>query len=230
MGGKVSSYKNKSFNWQTRQRKKRSALFTKFLSVLLYTKNHDLIPNSILLDDIPFPTSAENWSPQEYNIWSSLLNVLEVRSHHRTINKVELNGKNYIELTFINEMYDSGLNILIDYLRNDDYYWKKSQSILEDNTQKKFIVPKRPLSPMSIYSDYSLDVLDIFDDVNNDVIPFEKVEELLIKFQLQKDKFGLFRKEKNKSASNVWIWKKSNRDSGIGEISILNFEIKNVIN
>ncbi|GBC09106.1 hypothetical protein RclHR1_08600004 [Rhizophagus clarus] len=228
MGGKVSSYKNKSFNWQTRQRKKRSALFTKFLSVLLYTKNHDLIPNSILLDDIPFPTNAVNWSPQEYNIWSSLLNVLEIRSHNRTINKVELNGKNYIELTFINEIYDVGLNILIDYLRNDEYYWKKSQSILEDNIQEKFIVPKRPLSPMSVYSDCSVDVLDnldIFDDVNNDVIPFEKVEELLIKFQLQKDKYGLFKKEKIKSSvNNVWIWKKSNRDSGIGEISILNFE------
>ncbi|CAG8551224.1 19016_t:CDS:2 [Rhizophagus irregularis] len=152
MGGKVSSYKNKSFNW-TRQRKKRSALFTRFLSVLLYTKNHDLIPNSILLDDIPFPT--------------------------------------------------------------------------RENFQSNFIIPRRPLSPVSFYSDYSLDIydnLDILDDINNDIISFEKVDELLIRFQLQKDKFGMFSKGKNKSVSNIWIWKKSNRDSGIGEISVINFE------
>jgi hypothetical protein len=226
MGGKVSSYKNKSFNW-TRQRKKRSALFTKFLSVLLYTKNHDLIPNSILLDDIPFPTSTENWSAQEYNIWSSLLNVLEIRSNYGKINKVELDGKNYVELKFVNEIYDGGLDILIDYLRSDDYYWKKSQNILGDNIQKSFIVPRRPLSPISCYSDYSIDNLNTFDDIDNDIIPFEKVEELLIKFKLQKDKYGMISKGKNKSyksASNILIWKKSNRDSGIGEISVLNFE------
>ncbi|CAB4388220.1 hypothetical protein RhiirA5_358781 [Rhizophagus irregularis] len=226
MGGKVSSYKNKSFNW-TRQRKKRSALFTRFLSVLLYTKNHDLIPNSILLDDIPFPTSTENWTAREYNIWSSLLNVLEIRSNYGKINKVELNGKNYIELKFVNEIYDGGLNTLIDYLRNDDYYWKKSQNVLGENFQSNFIIPRRPLSPVSFYSDYSLDIydnLDILDDINNDIISFEKVDELLIRFQLQKDKFGMFSKGKNKSVSNIWIWKKSNRDSGIGEISVINFE------
>ena len=34
---------------------------------------------------------------------------------------------------------------------------------------------------------------------DSDIIPLEKVEELLIKFQLQKDKYGMLRKEKNKS-------------------------------
>ena len=76
MGGKFSTYKHKSFHW-TKPRKKRSALFTRFLSVLLYTRSYDLFPNSILfIEDIPFPTDTDNWSMQEYNIWSSLLNVL----------------------------------------------------------------------------------------------------------------------------------------------------------
>src|SRR6266542_2417774 len=203
MGGKVSSYRNKSFNW-TKQRKKRAVLFTKFLRVLLYTRNHDIIPNSILFEDIPFPTSIENWSMQEYNIWSSLINLLDIRSKNRAVNKVELNGKNYVEMGFVNGIYDDdGFNILIDYLRNDDYYWKKSQNILEENIQENFIVPRRSLSPISFHSDYSLEALDIFDDYDqSDIIPFEKVKELLIKFQLQKDKFGLSRKvKKNKSSS-----------------------------
>jgi hypothetical protein len=128
-------------------------------------------------------------------------------------------------MKFINEIYDVGFNTLIDSLRNDAYYWKKSQSILEQG-----IITRRSLSPVSFYSDYSLDILDNVCDI---AAPFEKVEELLIKFQLQKEKYGIIigRKEKNKKAidNNVLIWKISNRNSGSSgssggsEISILKF-------
>ena len=165
MGGKFSTYKHKSFHW-TKPRKKRSALFTRFLSVLLYTRSYDLFPNSILLEDILFPTDTDNWSMQEYNIWSSLLNVLEIRSSNSSINRIELQGKNYVEMKFINEIYDVGFNMLIDCLRNDVYYWKKSQNISEQS-----IITKRSLSPVSFYSDYSLDVLN---EVGDTAAPFEK--------------------------------------------------------
>ncbi|RIA93150.1 hypothetical protein C1645_763157 [Glomus cerebriforme] len=222
MGGKFSSHKNKSFHW-SKPHKKRSALFTKFLTVLLYTRNHDLIPNSILLEDIPFPTNNENWSVNEYNIWFSLLKLLEIRSKERTINKIEINGKNYVEMSFINNFYDDeGFNNLIEHLRNDDYYWKKSQNILEGIIQENIVVPKRSLSPTSFCSDYTLDGIT-YDD--GDVIDDIKIEQLLIKFQLYKDKYGLISKEKKKNynnvANNIWIWKKPNRHSRVNEISIL---------
>ena len=101
MGARFSS--NKSFNWSN-SRKKRSVLFTKFLYVLLYTRSHDLIPNSILLEDIPFPTNRYNWSLREYNIWSSLLEVFKIRSNfENSICKVEIHGKKYVEMKFIND-------------------------------------------------------------------------------------------------------------------------------
>ena len=91
------------------------------------------------------------------------------------------------------------------------------------------IITKRSLSPVSFYSDYSLDVLN---EVGDTAAPFEKVEKLLIKFQLHKEKYGIVRKGKNKKTindDNILIRRISNRNSGssgssgTSEISILKF-------
>ncbi|CAG8467845.1 7440_t:CDS:2 [Funneliformis mosseae] len=216
MGGKFSS------NW-TKSRKQRSALFAKFLNILLYTKYIDLVPHSILLEDILFPTKMDNWSEQEYNIWSLLLNLLEERTSKGYINKVKLYEKTYLEMKFVNELYDESFKDLIDCLNNDYYYWKNSLKILAKNVQDDL---KRSL-PSSSNSDDS----DVHSTISSsvdipllppkkqfgDLVPFEKVEELLKKVQLQ---FGIIYKTKGYKASNknVWIWEKSNRDTSISPL------------
>src|SRR6266542_7150124 len=233
MGGKITStYKNNKHNpfcWK-KSRKQRSSLFAKFLNLLLYTKNHDLIPHSILLEEIPFPTDTDNWSMQEYHIWSSSLELLNIRSNYGCVNKVKLNEKVYIEMKFLNDMYDVGFSLLIDHLRSDYYYWKYSQDILDENIQDDSITTKRSFSPVSSNSDDHSTISTISSYVESyhlfslsppkkrfgDKVPFEKVEELLINVQL---KYGTIRKKKG--YNNVWIWKESNRDSGNGVMSNL---------
>ncbi|CAI2175360.1 18577_t:CDS:1 [Funneliformis geosporum] len=228
MGGKVSS--TNSYNW-TKSRKQRSALFAKFLNIILYTKYIDLVPHSILLEDILFPTKTDNWSEQEYNIWSLLLNLLEERTSLGYINKVKIYEKTYLEMKFVNEIYDESFKDLIECLNNDYYYWKSSLKILAKNVQDDL---KRSLPPSS-KSDDSDDVhstnsssveitLSPPKKQFGDIVPFEQVEELLNKVQLQ---YGIIYKKKGCKSfnKNVWIWEKSNkssRDSKSSKTSNLN--------
>ncbi|CAI2170524.1 17465_t:CDS:1 [Funneliformis geosporum] len=214
MGGKVSS--TNSYNW-TKSRKQRSALFAKFLNIILYTKYIDLVPHSILLEDFLFPTKTDNWSEQEYNIWSLLLNLLEKRTSLGYINKVKIYEKTYLEMKFVNEIYDESFKDLIECLKNDYYYWKSSLKVLAKNVQddlKKSLPPSNS-DDSDVHSTNSSSIeITLLPPKKQfgDTFPFEKVEELLNKVQLQ---YGIiYKKEGSKTSNkNVWIWEKSNKSN-----------------